>query len=83
MRMVQSSKRELRQRPEFLTQPLAATGVAPVDQPRQKLFVCVPALEVPASAQHQFLVDRRLESIVTLLDVAVLIRLAGLGVRRP
>ena len=83
MRMVQSSKRELPQRPEFLTQPLAATGVAPVDQPRQKLFVCVPALEVPASAQHQFLVDRRLESIVTLLDVAVLIRLAGLGVRRP
>ena len=52
MRCVWSSRRSgsCRRGPEFLTQPLAATGVAPVDQPRQKLFVCVPALEVPASA---------------------------------
>jgi hypothetical protein len=61
-----------------------ATGVDLLEKLSQEGFVAGPAVEIPAATQHQSLIEGRLETIVSLLHVAVLIALAcldGLGLQ--
>ena len=83
MRMVQSSQRETTDTFAFLAESLAANLVALINQLHQKSAVRLPAFKVAASTQHQFLIHGRLESVVTLLHVAVLVGLTRLGVGGP
>ena len=83
MGMVESAQREPARTPEFFGQSLAPRSVSSVNQLHQELLVRVSTFEVPVPTQHQLLIHRRLESMMTLLDVAVLMRFARLRVRRP
>ena len=62
-----------------IAESLAANLVALINQLHQKSAIRLPAFKVAASTQHQFLIHGRLESVVTLLHVAVLVGLTRLG----
>jgi hypothetical protein len=71
----------LRQRPEqghLLGQASLAAGVELAEQRLEEGDVGVPAGEVAAAPQHEGLVHGGLEAVVPLLDIAVLVALAGL-----
>jgi hypothetical protein len=74
----QASRRQRTQHRHFLRQPLTATGVELVLERVQKTRVLLTIGKIPAAAQHQGLVQRFLETPVPLLDVAVLVGVAGL-----
>jgi hypothetical protein len=66
------------QQRQFLGQAGPSPGVELCEQLLQEGGVGIPAAEVPAAPQHQGLVQRLLEAVVPLLDVTVLVALAGL-----
>jgi len=72
---LQTLRRQRPQHRQLLSQPRRPTLVALPEQLPQKRCVGCAADEVPAAAQHQRLVQRPLELVMTLLHVAVLVRL--------
>ena len=62
---------------KFLGVPLLSRRVARGHHLVEKATVVAAAVEVAAAAQHQGLVDGCLEAVMALLDVAVLVGLAG------
>jgi hypothetical protein len=63
----------------FLGQSLAPPGIELHQQLPQERGVVLAPGEVPAATQHQRLIDGALETPVPLLDVTVLVGLAGLN----
>jgi hypothetical protein len=74
----QASRRQRPQRRQFLRQPLTPTSIELVFDPVQKTRVRVTIGKISAAPQQQRLVHRFLETPVPLLDVAVLVGMAGL-----
>jgi hypothetical protein len=74
---LQPPRRQRLQDGQFLGESLAAVGVATGHDLAQEHLVVAPAGEVAMAPQHQGLVDRLLEPMMTLLDVAVLVGLPG------
>ena len=74
---LQPPRRRRRQHGLLLGEPLAAVRVPPGHDLAKERLVVTPAGEVAAAPQHQGPVDGLLEPMVTLLDVAVPVRLPG------
>jgi len=75
---LQPPQRQRRQHGLLLGEPLAAVRVPPGYDLAEEGFVLPATGEVAAAPQHQGLVDRLLEPVVTLLHVPVLVRLPRL-----
>ncbi len=75
---LQATRRQAAQHGDFLGQPNLPPGVELDEQPLEKGDVAVAVGKVAAAAQHQRLVQRPLELVMALLDVAVFVALAGL-----
>jgi hypothetical protein len=75
---LQPSRRQRPQHRDFLHQPLLPPGIELREQLPQEVRVRRAARKLPAAPQHQRLRQRPLELAVALLDVAVLVRLAGI-----
>jgi hypothetical protein len=74
----QAAGRQRPQQRQFLAQPRRTPGIAVPEPLPQEGGIGVPAGEVPAAPQHQGLVQRPLELVVALLDVAVLVAFTSL-----
>jgi hypothetical protein len=66
------------QYPQLFVQSFAAARVELIQQPTQELRVSLAVGKVPAATHHQSLVQRTLEAVMSLLDVAVLVAVIGL-----
>jgi hypothetical protein len=75
---LQSPRRQRTQHGDLLGQPRPPAGVELLQDLTQEPRVRLPAGEVTAAAQHQRLVNGLLEAPVPLLDVTVLVGVAGL-----
>ena len=75
---LQAMTRQRSQQRHFLRQMAGSSGVLLSEHLPQERQVAVPAAEVPAATHHQRLVHGPLELVVALLDVTVLVALAGL-----
>jgi len=75
---LQTPCRQGPQQRQFFGQADRSAGIGLLEQLPQKQFVSVPTVEVPATPQHQGLVQGSLELVMTLLGIAVLMALAGL-----
>jgi hypothetical protein len=64
---------------QLFLQTLPTTGVELIQKPYQKFLVVLAARKIPAVTQHQCLIDRLLETIMSLLRVAVLMRMIRLN----
>jgi hypothetical protein len=67
---------------ELLRQTFTPPRVELIQQPLQKKIVVGSAREIPAATQHQGLIDRLLEAMMTLLDVAILVAMTRLDLLR-
>ena len=67
------SGRQPMQHLQFLPQSLLTARIKPLEQLLQESLVVLPAGEVSAAPEHQGLIHRLLEPIVTLLDIPVLL----------
>jgi hypothetical protein len=75
---LQPASRQRRQGGHLLMKTLLSTGIPPGHEPLEKQLIVAPAGEIAAASEHQGLVDGLLEAVVTLLDVAILVRLPWL-----
>jgi hypothetical protein len=75
---LQPASRQRRQHGHFLTKTLLSVGIASGHDLLEERLVVASTGEIAASAKHQGLVDGLLETVVTLLDVAILV-----GLSRP
>ena len=75
--MIELARRQLAQTSQFLSELIGAARVPLVDQLLEELLVLGEAVEVAAAAEVERLIHRRLQVAVRRLDVAVLMRLAG------
>jgi hypothetical protein len=76
---LQAGRRQGPQQGQLLGQAGLTAAVGLLEQLPQESRVVLAAGEVPAAPQHQGLIQRPLELVVALLDVAVLVALAGLN----
>ncbi len=75
---LQPASRQGRQDGHFLTKTLLSVGIASGHELLEKQLIIASAGEITAASEHQGLVDGLLETMMTLLDVAILIGLSRL-----
>jgi hypothetical protein len=75
---LQPASRQGRQDGHLLTKTLLPVGIAPGHELLEKQLIVASAGEITAASEHQGLVDGLLETMMTLLDVAILIGLSRL-----
>jgi hypothetical protein len=75
---LQPASRQGRQDGHFLTKTLLSVGIASGHELLEKQLIVASAGEITAASEHQGLVDGLLETVMTLLDVTILIGLSGL-----
>ena len=66
------------QNSQFLFEPLATAAVELIEELLEKLLIFITARKIPAAPEHKGLIYDLLEPMMTLFNVAVLIRTAGL-----
>jgi hypothetical protein len=74
----QTSSRQRSELGALFLQPVTPAGIEKRQSLLQELRIGFATGEVPAAAQHQGLVDRGLEAMVPLFDVAVFVGVVGL-----
>ena len=77
--IIELARRQLIEAGLFLSELVGPRGVPLVDQAAEKLFVLFAGDEIATAAEQQCLIDDGLQVAVRRLDVAVLMRLAGIG----
>jgi hypothetical protein len=77
-RRLEPTRRQRTQRLHLPGLLLLAVGVELGEQIAEVLLVGLTTREVPAAAEHQLLIERPFEAMVTLFDVAVLVAVPGL-----
>jgi len=77
-RHLQATNRQRRQHGHFFEKSLLSVGIASGHELFEKRLVVASAGEIAAAPEHQGLVDGLLETMVTLLDVAILVGLSWL-----
>jgi len=77
--VIELAGRQLAEAGLFLSELVGSRGVPLVHQSAEELFVLFTAGEVAAPAQQERLIDGGLQVAVRRFDVAVLMRLAGIG----
>ena len=75
---LQPASRQRRQHGRLLMKTLPSVGVASGHELLEEQLIVASAGEIAASTKHQGLVDRLLETVMTLFDVAVLVGLSRL-----
>jgi hypothetical protein len=75
---LQPAGRKRREHRHFLEKTLLSVGIASGHELLEKDLIVAPSGEIAAPPQHQGLVDGLLETVVALLDVAVLVGLPRL-----
>jgi hypothetical protein len=75
---LQPASRQRRQHGHFLTKTLLSVGIAPGHELLEEQLVIASTGEIATASQHQGLVDGLLETMMTLLDVAILVGLSRL-----
>ena len=75
---LQPASRQGRQRGHLFTKTLLSRGIAAGHELLEKQLIVVSAGEIAAASEHQGLVDGLLETVMTLLDVAILVGLSRL-----
>ncbi len=75
---LQPATRQGRQHGHFLSETLLSVGIASGHELLEERLVVASAGEIAAPAKHQGLIDGLLETMMTLLDVAILVGLPGL-----
>ena len=78
----QSPRRQSTQLRQLLRQTLPSARVELLQQPFKKIIVVLSTRKISAATQHQRLIDRLLEAMVPLLDVAILIAMIRLDLLR-
>jgi hypothetical protein len=64
---------------QLFEKAVPAAGIQILEQLLQKQLICCPADKIATATQHQRLIDRLLEAIMPLFNVAVFICLSGVG----
>jgi hypothetical protein len=75
---LQPASRKWREHGHLLTKTLLSVGIAPGHELLEEQLIVASAGEIAAASEHQGLVDGLLETVMTLLDVAILV-----GLSRP
>jgi hypothetical protein len=75
---LQPASRQRRQHGHFLTKTLLSSGIASGHELLEERLVVASTGEIAAPTKHQGLVDRLLETVMTLFDVAILVGLSRL-----
>jgi hypothetical protein len=75
---LQPTSRQGRQHGHFLMKTLLSVGIASGHELLEEQLIVASAGEITAPAQHQSLVDGLFETVMTLLDVAILVGLSRL-----
>jgi hypothetical protein len=75
---LQPTGRQSGQDGKFFSETLPSVGIAPGHEPLEERLIVAPAGEIATPPQHQGLVGGLLETVMTLLDVAILV-----GLSRP
>jgi hypothetical protein len=75
---LQPANRQRRQHGHFLTKTLLSSGIASGHELLEKRLVVASTGEITAPSEHQGLVDRLLETVMTLFDIAILVGLSRL-----
>ena len=75
---LQPARRQRRQHGHFLEKTLLSVAIASGHELLEKRLIVASTGEIAAPAQHQGLVDGVLESVMTLLDVAIFVGLSRL-----
>jgi hypothetical protein len=75
---LQAARRQRRQHGHFLDKTLLSVGIAPGHELFEEQLIVASVGEIAAPPQHQGLVDGLLETVMTLLDVAILVGLPRL-----
>jgi hypothetical protein len=75
---LQPSGRQRRQHGHFFSETLLSVGIAPGHELLEEQLIVASAGEITAPSQHQGLVDGLFETVMTLLDVAILVGLSRL-----
>jgi hypothetical protein len=76
---IQPALRQRTQSSLLLLKQLRPAAIPTRDQGAQELVVLLSALEVPAAAKHQFLIQRLLEAAMALLAITVLVPAGWVG----
>jgi hypothetical protein len=76
---LQPASRQRRQHGHFLTKTLLSSGIASGHELLEEQLVIASTGEITAPSEHQGLVDSLLETVMTLLDVAILVGLSRLN----
>lgn len=76
---IQAALRQRTQSSLLLLKQLRSAAIPPRDQGAQELPILFSTLEIPAAAQHEFLIQRLLEAAMALLAIAVLVAAGGIG----
>lgn len=77
-RHLQPASRQGRQRGSFFMETLLSIGIATRHELLEERLIVATAGEITAPSQHQGLVDSLFETMMTLLDVAILVGLSRL-----
>jgi hypothetical protein len=77
-RHLQPASRQIRQHGHFLMKTLLSVGIASGHELLEEQLIVASAGEIAAASKHQGLVDGLLETVMTLLDVAILVGLSRL-----
>jgi hypothetical protein len=75
---LQAACRQRRQHGHFLEKALLSVGIAPGHELLEEQLIVASVGEIAAPPEHQGLVDGLLETVMTLLDVAILVGLPRL-----
>jgi hypothetical protein len=75
---LQPASRQGRQHGHFLTKTLLPVGIASGHELLEKQLIVASAGEITAASEHQGLIDGLLETVMTLLDISVLVGLPRL-----
>jgi hypothetical protein len=76
---LQPASRQGRQHGHFLTRTLLPVGITPGHELLEEPLIVASAGEIAAPSQHQSLVDGLLETMMTLLDIPILVGLSRLN----
>jgi hypothetical protein len=75
---LQPASRQRRQHGHFLTKTLLSSGIASGHELLEEHLIVASTGEITTATKHQSLVDRLLETVMTLFDVAILVGLSRL-----
>jgi hypothetical protein len=75
---LQATSRQRRQHGHFFEKSLLSVGIASGHELLEERLIVASTGEIAAAAKHQGLVDSLLETVMTLLDVAILVGLSRL-----